>query len=47
LNKASSPINSIKLAGHVQKISVKRNDLENIFETVDGRALMDLLEYGE
>ena len=47
LDRASSPINSIKLAGHYQKISVMRNGLEDTFETVDGRALMNLLEYGE
>jgi hypothetical protein len=47
LDKASSPINSIKLAGHYQRISIKRNGLESTFETVDGWTLMNLLEYGE
>jgi hypothetical protein len=47
LDRASYPINSTKLAGHHQKISVKRNGLEETFETVEGRTLMDLLEYGE
>jgi hypothetical protein len=47
LSKASSPINAIKLAGHYQKISVKRNGFEDTFETVDGRTLMNLLEYGQ
>jgi len=47
LDKASSPLNSIKLAGHHQIISIKRNELEQTFETVDGRTLMSLLEYGE
>jgi hypothetical protein len=47
LDRASSPVNSIKLAGHFQRILIKRNDLENIVESVDGRALMNLLEHGE
>lgn len=47
LDKASYPINSMKLAGHHQKLSVTRNGLEETFETVDGRTLMTLLEYGE
>ncbi|PZR07467.1 MAG: hypothetical protein DI539_23650 [Flavobacterium psychrophilum] len=47
LSKASSPINSTKLAGHYQRISVNRKGIEDTFETVDGRTLMDLLEYGE
>jgi hypothetical protein len=47
LDRARDPINSIKLAGHHQRISVKKNALEETFETVDGRALMNLLEYGE
>jgi len=47
LSKASFPINSTKIAGHYQKISVERNGLEDSFETVDGRTLMNLLEYGE
>ena len=47
LDRASSPINAIKYAGHYQRISVKRNGLEDTFETVDGRTLMTLLEYGE
>jgi hypothetical protein len=47
LDRASYPINSMKLAGHYQRISIKRNGLEETFETIDGRALMNLLEYGE
>ena len=47
LSKASFPINSTKIAGHYQKIAVERNGLEDSFETVDGRTLMNLLEYGE
>lgn len=47
LERASSPGNSIILAGHYQKISIKRTGVEDTFETVDGRALMNLLEYGE
>lgn len=47
LDRARDPINSIKLAGHHQRISVKRNELEETFNTVDGRTLMNILEYGE
>lgn len=47
LDKASIPINSMKLAGHVQTISVRLGDKEDTIQTVDGRALMDLLESGE
>jgi hypothetical protein len=47
LDKASIPINSMKLAGHVQTISVRLGDKEDTIQTVDGRAIMDLLESGE
>jgi len=47
LDKASVPINSMKLAGHRQTISVRFGDKEDTIQTVDGRALMDLLESGE
>lgn len=47
LDKASIPSNSMKLAGHHQTISVRKGDKEDIINTVDGRTLMNLLEYGE
>jgi hypothetical protein len=47
LTRASAPVNSIKFAGHHQRIAIKRNGHEDTFETVDGRKLMNLLEYGE
>jgi hypothetical protein len=47
LDRASYPINSVKFAGHHQRISIKRNGLSEAFETVDGRALMNLFAYGE
>jgi hypothetical protein len=47
LDRASYPINSLKLAGHHQTISVKKGEMEEVFRTYDGRALMNLLEYGE
>jgi hypothetical protein len=47
LDKASYPMNSMKLAGHHQTISIEKKGMEEIFKTVDGRALMNLLEYGE
>jgi hypothetical protein len=47
LDKASLTSNSFKLAGHHQTITVKKGDREDVFQTTDGRALMDLLEYGE
>jgi len=47
LDKASHPFTSIKMAGHYQRISVKRNGREETFETVGGRTLMNLLQYGE
>lgn len=48
LDKASYPVNSIRLAGHYQTISVKKNSiLENTFDTRAAGALMTLLTYGE
>jgi hypothetical protein len=47
LERASYPANSVKFAGHHQKISVKKNEIEETFDTYDGRMLMNLLEYGE
>jgi hypothetical protein len=47
LDKASIPSNSMKLAGHHQTISIRKGDKEKVIETIDGRALMNLLEYGE
>jgi hypothetical protein len=47
LDRASYPTSSFKLAGHHQTISVRKDGLEDTFETTDGRALMNLLEYGE
>jgi hypothetical protein len=47
LERASYPANSVKFAGHHQKISVTKNGIEEAFDTVDGRMLMNLLEYGE
>ena len=47
LDRASIPSNSMKLAGHIQTISVRKGDKEDIIQTIDGRALMNLLEYGE
>ena len=47
LEEASLPINSTRFAGHHQRIVVNKHEAEETFETVDGRRLMNLLEYGE
>jgi hypothetical protein len=47
LERASHPMNSIFLAGHSQTISIRRGVVEEVFQTEDGRELMDLLENGQ